>query len=628
MKLKYLIVILVITQLILRISPYTMLALGDTGQVDSWWQQNQKLRIINLLHDHKDMSEVNKKSLREYTKMILDEMLADKNLNVEDQVAPTQVFKNFGSYFKCSFLPPSIDSIVLLGDGIYTEHKAKGKIISSSFTIKDAPFENDPNDRPTILDGRSGRGYYVNFGTEAFGRITEVLDKRIQYAAYKLGHMIGQPEGGTCFTGGNDKVIVLPGNHAFDVDQGLEEALIASQFKKVNADAPNLDVEISPNGKNTIVSLDVSMMHFACLDKARFMSHNPNYDPLLNLAEDETLYLSCTKGEGGSRTLKTPQQAREYLLKVVALLVEIKNKQANWRILRTHNPLFNPEVDFNALLQLKLKIKCNGKDLSLLWNENIQGSVTCIFDPQAGVIPLTKVIRNAGIDFFLVSHFHAAMFVAAPWADNYANGGFNGNPSGLRCINRFNEFFDLVDPGVKSTIPIQPTADNCKTTIDNTIILEAAGTPQNIYLSFIIGNSGRYLDPIPLDTKSNGHIVWARSTTEKYIDQEVGSLKNLNVVELSFPNAQTAKESVEGMWNTIRDSSRPSYGWTVLNFAEDGTKVDIEFYELPHGGVKQVLTNKFTLQRRPAGNTKVHKIETMPQKYQVSAKKLKIKKNK
>jgi len=617
MKLKILIAFIVLINFsFIQSGTFKLLALGDTGQVDDWWQQNQIMRISNLIYDLKTTSEDTKKHIESYASEILSNMNKDP-LNVEDGRSPYQVFKNFGSFYTCNILDHGMDSIVLLGDGIYTEHKAKGKILSSSFKSRTETFVPE-DDIPETLDVTTAKDYYFNLGS-AFGRVTEILDKRTLYAAKKLGEILvaptpnPDPQKPPCFSGDPKHIIVIPGNHSFDIDQPLEEVLVASQFEKVEPNVPFLSQEKDKDNKVIANFLDANLMQLACLDKGRFLlPEQQTTDILGDTSLDNVLYKNCIKGEGGSRTLKNPKDAREYLALLVARLVELKNKPGHWRVFRTHNPLFNPEVDYNAALQLSLKYKCNGKDLSTIWSIAITDKVKCDYDNTMTNISLMSVFQNAGIDFFLVSHFHAAMVISAPYSPTYPIGLFNGDPSGLRCFDRFSDFFGLVDSNstVERTVnppPVDISAScDINFTGENKIYLQPAGSPQKFYLSFVIGNSGRYLDPIPLDTYSNGDIIWARSSSVQYIDQQVKDLEKREQPYV-FSSKDVAKSNIEQMWNKIRDNSQPKFGYTLLTFSE--TNVIVEFYEI-NGGQKKV-TNRFNLIRGQPENGKVQKIEKM-----------------
>ena len=622
MKLKILIALIVLINLsFVDLRAFKLLALGDTGQVDEWWQQNQILRITNLVHD-KLKTEASKINIQTYAAEILAKM-RDDPLDINDGKSPFDVFKNFGSFYTCKVLDHGMDSIVLLGDGIYTEHKAKGKIISPSFKPRTEAFTPE-NDIPDTIDKTLAKDYYFNLGTRAFGKLTQVYDKRTLYAAKKLGEMLvapvpnPDPQAQPCFSGDANSISVLPGNHSFDVDQPLEEALIASQFEKVQANVPFLFEDKDKDNKVTVLFLDANLMQLACLDKKRFLNNSQQTTDILgDTSLDKVLYKECIKNEGGSRTLKSPEEARLYLALLVAKLVEIKNKPGHWRIFRTHNPIFNPEIDFNAALQLSLKYKCNGIDLSAIWSSSVSGNVVCAYETTAQPISLMSVFQNAGIDFFLVSHFHAAMVVAAPYSPTYPIGLFNGDASGLRCFDRYNDFFSLVD--IASEAPVDrpknpPPGDNsgaCAGNFigENKIYLQPAGSAQKFYLSFVIGNSGRYLDPIPLDTYSNGDIIWARSTTVQYIDKQVNDINKLNLQDNDFNSKESAKTTIEELWNKIRDNSKPSFGYSLLTFSEDGNSVVIEFYEVT--GTEKKVTNRFNLVRGNPENGKTQIINKM-----------------
>jgi hypothetical protein len=135
--------------------------------------------------------------------------------------------------------------------------------------------------------------------------------------------------------------------------------------------------------------------------------------------------------------------------------------------------------------------------------------------------------------------------------------------------------------------------------------------PQELFLNFIVGHSGRYFDPLKSDERSNGDIIWARSYSSMYVDQVLkcyndkgcscktpGKDCTLNHTDL-FPNGEWNEEYYKAKKKEIMDrilDIDSGYGYAHVNFEKN--YVIIEYREVDSkNNIKTV--KRFELDRKP-----------------------------
>ena len=243
------------------------------------------------------------------------------------------MYVHFKNLYTCRFNQDGWDSTVILGDTVYTEHKG------GPLKLQVDPGQDDKDVKQDLVDDAKRK--IVIKSTE----LTSNYSARVKKAADELMKMLLSPaDREMCSTILMDRPVdILPGNHSFDVDLALE----TSETQKVFRQDIHWDEPFIRNQKENDVSV-------------YFLDINPGYMTCLS-DKPEFTYADCllVPGNDGSTYLPTPEQARAYARLLVAALFELKLKSdAAWRVVRTHNPLLNPENDFNPIVNFKVRAYC------------------------------------------------------------------------------------------------------------------------------------------------------------------------------------------------------------------------------------------------------------------------------
>jgi len=356
---------------------------------------------------------------------------------------------------------------------------------------------------------------------------------------------------------------LIAGNHNFDIDFLIEQQLEKNQFN------------VPPETKKPRILENEYVGKDGKKKKVLFLDLNINFMYCLHLPNQE----NCRRWSGGFGTVPTYKAAREYAADLVGKLLTMRHRVGDeqtgivtWRVIRSHNPLFNPEIDMTFLIKEEISVKCTSGGTNVAVKQNFKAlledttlankEITCEYnelttgqaDPDS-FINLKKAFRKSRTDFWLASHYHAAMLLAYPWKRPYvrntddkvretyedkrkllSQGDFyNSQYINISkpdfCLDRTALLFSTIKSSQADNIQRSALCDivggssNYQTCVDDekevTIKLNKLDDPskqQDLGLFFVIGNSGRFLDPLKGDLKSNADIVWARSKAKQYYE--------------------------------------------------------------------------------------------------------------
>jgi len=197
-----------------------------------------------------------------------------------------------------------------------------------------------------------------------------------------------------------------------------------------------------------------------------------------------------------------------------ALAVIKTTSKPTIKVLRAHHPPFNLEGDFTGMWQYRSK------------NKAFEGKT------------FIEACKIAGVHLYLASHHHSAQAWSFPYCEVdhlVKNIGVTGYPN----IQKYEKMGQ-----VQNCFPQDCKAVN---TVDATMNLNA---PSHMYIA-LIGNSGRYFDPITPAGNSKGTLIFGRANNAK---------------------PDTSKDNKR--WKKTEDNY---YGGAIATF--DNLTVKIEFYE-------------------------------------------------
>lgn len=150
---------------------------------------------------------------------------------------------------------------------------------------------------------------------------------------------------------------------------------------------------------------------------------------------------------------------------------------------------------------------------------------------------------------------------------------------------------------------------NCDDTQESrTIILEKIGTPQSILLTFIVGNSGRYFDPLKSDSKSNSEIIWTRGFGDTYVD---AVLEDVNYKEFT---KESMKQKIDEIADKIKNVKN-NYSFANIDFKAD--TVNIQFNELNDTKDNVKMVKEFIFKRRSSKDKQQYLISKLGAKLDV-----------
>jgi len=252
------------------------------------------------------------------------------------------------------------------------------------------------------------------------------------------------------------------------------------------------------------------------------------------------------------------------------------------------------------------KVSASKLLLSTQRDSSNKNDFTCFYKSDSDdKILLKDAFKESLADFWLASHYHAAMVVAAPWKRPFNDLGYNGAFLNLnepqKCIDRTDDFLEIINLKSNKAWKYPNSTNkndlvNCsKANTNSTIHLNKLGEAQDLYLSFIIGNSGRFFDPLKDDSKTNGDILFARAFADNYVEAILSCNKDKTGCDCDGNGKCSfeAKEVFDSkkifnstyydvgkklMLMKITDETKNRFGYAHAKFKND--QVKIEFREI------------------------------------------------
>jgi hypothetical protein len=305
-------------------------------------------------------------------------------------------------------------------------------------------------------------------------------------------------------------------------------------------------------------------------------------------------------------------------LKIIETFLTLKhcNGPNQWKVMRTHYAPFNSENDNPNIFNFGVNVSCKGPgietfttveaimaktDFKTLTKEQLlpksKGKIyKCEYKAEGTLTKINKLMDWAGPHFWLGSHQHASELIFAPYTnDAFATvdierlGGNqffeNGKNTikGPLCIERVDDLLNTeayVKPEKKGTPleaytnaiekKIKTCADAKDTeTTKYSKTIKIHGKNPNMHIIFVVGNSGRYLDPIMTGQCSLSEIAWHRSgiKTRLFIEN---ILKNREIN--SNKDIKKALDDIKSI------NEGTDYGYTSVEYTK--TKATIQFFEI------------------------------------------------
>jgi len=199
--------------------------------------------------------------------------------------------------------------------------------------------------------------------------------------------------------------------------------------------------------------------------------------------QDQPTYSACVATQNFSvyyEAYHNFTQANLYFYRFIIALQNL-DQNANWRIMRSHHPLFN----------------IGNEDKTGVWAMNF------MYNGQ-NYGKLIDYIYKANIHFFIGSHYHVAYVLGLPYYDlilKNANFSLPVNPNTITtgCYDNFGMLNN-------SAYTVNTT---CPTTQMNYTIQVNSKNPEN-YWEIVVGTSGKSQDPLVDDSQTRGVEIWGR----------------------------------------------------------------------------------------------------------------------
>ncbi len=272
--------------------------------------------------------------------------------------------------------------------------------------------------------------------------------------------------------------MLLPGNHAYDVHSQIEfEQMleITAQNEKstwvggslgsdwkIFQDSPRL-TKYQKDGVK-VQLLDINTSFIGCLSppfaKGTWAIKADD--------NDNTHFMKCMVLSGADRAY-TKTAAQNYWKKVIDAIKSF-DQDAQWKVIRSHHPPLNVE----------------GMDMSAFWDFHLP--VSTDNTAKSYDKSLLENMKTAKVHVYMASHHHSAHIMAY----NYNSG---------KDLSKFK----------KGTSTATECTNGCTFT-DTKNLYTRSGAAEYLYV-FVIGNSGRFLDPFETDGKTRGVVVWGRGNS-------------------------------------------------------------------------------------------------------------------
>ena len=328
---------------------------------------------------------------------------------------------------------------------------------------------------------------------------------------------------------------IIFGNHSYDVDIEIETELMR---KLSNNFALPVDDKLVLNYNITLeypTYDDFYYSHAKFLTKEELLlgpkitQHNKNgikiqfldFDSMVlqcSYSRTEEQYNNCLKINNIDRytAFHSFVQSKIYMIRTMAAF-KYMDKDADWRIIRLHEPIFNLE----------------GNDCYHLWHDDF-----IHLGKNYGT--LFGAIKKGKFHFILASHTHLANIFAFPYRSglDYLKKNFifkETNYVETGCFDKFNYYINNKEKDVNYK--------TCKFNQHNNTWSINRNNPEYLW-QFNMGNSGKKFDKLYEDQRTRGVLIWGRANYVNSYEAFGGfffnftkEYVNINYIELhSFKN--------------------------------------------------------------------------------------------
>lgn len=564
------------------------IVLGDTGQIDEYFTEYVKRCLMVKCTPKECKDKIQPAEYPDVTFPVLAQILNN-----------TKETYNRG---------------IILGDFVYTENKNCGVSFSKFDELKDEDNEDKKKDfKKKILYNETEKTGDISYNDIFEKRITQSTEKLFELLSFRFSKV-------TPFW------LLLSGNHSYDIDAKVELDVIKNkgirdgkEFLKM---AKNSKVEIT----NDACFADLNFGDLVCLGKS---------------------YYECLGSAlGGSRYGRTEKQTDAALKKLIEAVLTLRLCNTKWRIIRTHAAPFNTEIDQHQLFinisdkNIKCKIRNEIPNVSLkvtdikspleilkilkdsnvdltpeqlktastvennvinrLFNCELPEESQAEAQTKAGdtksTVTIMKLVNEASPHFYLASHLHASQILFAPLIDEYQDKKFNTfiksnefehDLKGCKIIDRF----DILNDLEKLKMPLSESKV-CDAENDSKQVEIKIKNEPEYNVIFVIGNSGRFLDPFMDGKGSMSDVVWQRIKAEKGLPITLMKQKSTRT---DFSDAAIKKDVDE----ILEANKMTSYGFAELLLEKNTATITFKDYDFTTHKTPIVKIVKIT-----KGNTK------------------------
>ncbi len=210
--------------------------------------------------------------------------------------------------------------------------------------------------------------------------------------------------------------------------------------------------------------LDINTSMISCLDPPAFMIDQADG------GVKDLIWKRCMAASGSDR-LYSRQEGQNYWMKVVKGINSFANDAA-WKVVRSHHPPLNVE----------------GADMQVFWNyKETETGFTKTF---------LEVMNKKNVNLYLASHHHSSHIMAYQYL--HANKDNMGK-------------FKATDAR-KATLEPTGCHGECEVATVNARWSTQNKAGQNYLYIAVIGNSGRFLDPMETDQRTRGVLLWGKGS--------------------------------------------------------------------------------------------------------------------
>jgi len=402
------------------------------------------------------------------------------------------------------------DGFVLLGDVAYVESK---------YLVRD-----NKDDRGVTLDHMDKWRQRIECGWNLFLKSLESIDiiKVTGGESNNLNNLRRTTDRNQTNSNMNfflyDNAEILSGNHTFDVDYRVEEKYLRN-FKAFSKKNKYLSLEKLTFGgsekHNNLISytpkfITITFNNF----KIQFLDFNSHIMSCLN--GDEVAYKICNQYNPSFIPYKEAIEYGKRLKKLFKKFEDDSSSYKVWRVMRAyHSPLYSENKDSSFYFE----------DL------NLKNKTINIFNSM----------KNKRVNFFIGSNIHNAQVIAYPYSRKYKQ-------PDLKCNEQPGDRWGCykVEPNVFNKNPV--FKNQCENNLIYNLPIRDRTDPSQLndmlYI-FITGNSGRLLKGVKEGKKTDGILLWNRSTLDA--------------------------------------SGKFNYGFSYSRFSR--YQVEIDFYEVDDGGM-------------------------------------------